>query len=853
MTADDRDARLTAYALNDPGLSADDRNELQTLVETDTDARSAVEQTRRLARVLTDALAAEQAALPGDKSVTIPATPKARPTPGWTRYVVAAAVLIAVGGGSMIAYSQFKAARDQQQVALGPPAAPPETAANRTPEEAQTAVVPTAGLAAPQDPRAAPPAPVATSPDGSKKAGKDDKTKTTIGPADAVPSPALPTGEESKGTGASDGKIMPPGEVLPTGPGGPVGPPAKTIPRPGFGGLAPGGGGAPGPVPGLPGPGPGAPSGPNPGTGGPRSAPGGPPTPQPKYEKGASSADKPEGGYKAAERPAATPTPAAEPKPEPRRDPQPGREGQAKEGEREKPRGGTDKLKDDGEKVLGGEPRKEIKDSAPTPPGNPADGRNDDRFPRLTENGFVKVQGLDALSTFGVDVDTASYAIVRKYLTMGQLPPANAVRLEELVNYFPYQDKAPTGDDPFAVTVEMAECPWQPNHRLVRLGLKAKPVDVEKRPVSNLVFLIDVSGSMNEPNKLPLVKESLKVLVQQLGENDRVAMVVYAGASGLVLDSTSAVKKDKIIAALDNLSAGGSTNGAGGIHQAYDVAAANFVKGGTNRVILCTDGDWNVGTTSTDGLVKLIEQKRETGVFLSVFGFGMGNLRDEMMVKLAGKGNGNYGYIDTSREAQKVFVEQLSGTLVTVAKDVKVQIEFNPAAVQAYRLLGYEKRHLEARDFADDKKDAGEMGAGHVVTALYELVPVGAPTPARLEGLRYQDTAPVAPKAAGKDGKATEAFVVKMRHKKPDGDKSTLRELPVSDVSKGYEMASEDFRFSASVASFAMLLRDSAYKGNANYAVTLELAEAAKKHDPGGYRAEFIELVKKARALSGKP
>jgi Ca-activated chloride channel family protein len=449
-------------------------------------------------------------------------------------------------------------------------------------------------------------------------------------------------------------------------------------------------------------------------------------------------------------------------------------------------------------------------------------------------------------------VDTASYAIVRKYLTAGQLPPANAVRLEELVNYFPYQDKAPTGDDPFAVTVEMAECPWQPNHRLVRLGLKAKPIDVEKRPVSNLVFLIDVSGSMNEPNKLPLVKESLKLLVNQLGENDRVAMVVYAGASGLVLDSTSAVKKDKIIAALENLSAGGSTNGAGGMQQAYEVATANFIKGGTNRVILCTDGDWNVGTTSTEALVKMVEQKRETGVFLSVFGFGMGNLRDEMMVKLAGKGNGNYGYIDTIKESQKLFVEQLSGTLVTVAKDVKVQIEFNPNVIQAYRLLGYEKRHLAAQDFHDDKKDAGEMGAGHVVTALYELVPVGAPTPAKLEGLRYQQDPAPAPKAAAKGG-ATEAFVVKMRHKKPDGDKSTLRELPVSDVTKGYEQASEDFRFSASVASFAMLLRDSAYKGNANYAVTLELAEAAKKHDPGGYRAEFIDMVKKAKALSGKP
>jgi Ca-activated chloride channel homolog len=282
------------------------------------------------------------------------------------------------------------------------------------------------------------------------------------------------------------------------------------------------------------------------------------------------------------------------------------------------------------------------------------------------------------------------------------------------------------------------------------------------------------------------------------------------------------------------------------------VAAANFIKGGTNRVILCTDGDWNVGTTSTDALVKLIEEKRETGVFLSVFGFGMGNLRDEMLVKLSGKGNGNYGYIDTLREASKVFVEQVTGTLVTVAKDVKIQIEFNPAAIKSYRLLGYEKRALAAKDFHDDKKDAGEMGAGHVVTALYELVPVGAPDPVvgKVDGLRYQQEPPA--KAAVKSDRMHEAFVVKMRHKKPDAEKSTLRELPVSDVTKDYEKASEDFQFAAAVASFAMMLRDSPYKGQSNYGLVLELAEAAKKHDPGQYRAEFIELVKKAKALSGK-
>ena len=475
-----------------------------------------------------------------------------------------------------------------------------------------------------------------------------------------------------------------------------------------------------------------------------------------------------------------------------------------------------------------------------------------DQFPQMIENPFTPVEGQNALSTFGVDVDTASYAIVRKFLTAGQLPPSSAVRLEEIVNYFPYQDKPPTGDDPFAVTVEVADCPWQPGNRLARIGLKAKPIATDKRPQSNLVFLIDVSGSMNEPNKLPLVKSALKLLVGQLGESDRVGMVVYAGAAGVVLDSTNAVNKDRILAALDRLEAGGSTNGAGGLQQAYDLAVTHFIKGGTNRVILCTDGDWNVGTTSTDALVKLIEDKRKTGVFLSVFGFGMGNLRDEMMVKLAGKGNGNYGYIDTLREANKALVEQLGGTLVTVAKDVKIQVEFNPAAVKAYRLLGYEKRALAAKDFADDTKDAGEMGAGHVVTALYELVPVGGAVAAPAgDGLRYQPNA--APKASAPAGDpAKEAFLVKMRHKKPDGDVSTLRELPVSNTTKPYKEASEDFRFSAAAASFALVLRDSAHKGNATLALAQELAESALRFDPSGYRAEFVQLLTRAQTLAGK-
>ncbi|MBX3398089.1 MAG: von Willebrand factor type A domain-containing protein [Gemmataceae bacterium] len=493
-------------------------------------------------------------------------------------------------------------------------------------------------------------------------------------------------------------------------------------------------------------------------------------------------------------------------------------------------------------------------ESAAKGDGYHASGNN---YRQLVENAFTRVQGQDALSTFGVDVDTASYSIVRNYLNRNAIPHPDAVRLEEMINYFPYRDAPPDGNDPFTVRVEMAECPWKPTHRLARVALKAKPIDNAKRPPSNLVFLVDVSGSMNEPNKLPLVKEAMKLLVSQLGENDRVAIVVYAGASGLVLDSTNASKKDVIINSLDSLAAGGSTNGGAGIQLAYDVAIKNFIEKGTNRVILCTDGDWNVGTTGTDGLVKLIEDKKKSGVFLSVFGFGMGNLRDEMMVQLAGKGNGNYGYIDTIAEAKKALVEQISGTLVTVAKDVKIQIEFNPVKIAAYRLIGYEKRKLAAKDFHNDKKDAGEMGAGHVVTALYELVPVGAAVTSeekKNEGLRYQANPKVVEQPKGDvDAKvASEAFVVKLRHKLPDADKSTLREIPVGDVAKSYDKASEDFQFASAVAAFGMLLKQSPYKGQASYALVEELAQSAMTHDPGQYRAEFLSLVRKAKALTGQ-
>jgi secreted protein with Ig-like and vWFA domain len=474
-----------------------------------------------------------------------------------------------------------------------------------------------------------------------------------------------------------------------------------------------------------------------------------------------------------------------------------------------------------------------------------------DRFVDSIENPFVTVDRQTARSTFGVDVDTASYSIVRKMLHDGVVPPPGAIRLEEMVNYFPYQDKGPDGDDPYRVSVELAECPWQPRHTLARIALKAKPIERDKRPPSNLVFLIDVSGSMDEPNKLPWVKQSLTMLVDQLGENDRVSMVVYAGASGLVLDSTSAVNKNVVLTALDKLRAGGSTNGAGGIQQAYGIAEKNFIKNGTNRVVLCTDGDWNVGTTSTDDLVKLIEEKRKSNVFLSVLGFGMGNLRDEMMVKLANKGNGNYAYIDSLNEARKVLVEQIAGTLVTVAKDVKLQIEFNPAVVKQYRLLGYEKRILAARDFADDTKDAGEMGAGHVVTAFYELVPANLPADPGDEPLKYQPN-PKPAKVEAAVG-ATELMTLKLRHKKPTGTTSVERELPIANERKALAAASEDFRFGAAVAMAALSLRDSAHKGESTLARAIELALTAKEYDPNGYRGEFVDLLRRARQVTGKP
>ena len=478
---------------------------------------------------------------------------------------------------------------------------------------------------------------------------------------------------------------------------------------------------------------------------------------------------------------------------------------------------------------------------------------NTESFDEITDNAFLAARE-NPLSTFSIDVDTASYAIVRRFLNENQRPPKGAVRIEELLNYFTYDYPQPQGDAPFSATMEVATCPWTPEHRLVRIGLKGREIAKDKRPASNLVFLIDVSGSMNMPIKLPLLKQSLGLLIDQLGAEDQVAIVVYAGNSGCVLEPTR--DKAEMSAALRKLEAGGSTNGASGIQLAYQLAERHFIKGGTNRVILATDGDWNVGVTNQSDLLEMIAKKAKSGVFLTVLGYGMDNLKDSMLVKLADKGNGNYAYIDTLIEAKKVLVDQLSGTLVTIAKDVKIQVEFNPAQVAAYRLIGYEKRLLAKEDFNDDKKDAGEIGAGHTVTALYEVVPAGKELPgiASVDALKYQPRPPVideprptaAPREAPVGG---ELLTLKLRYKAPDGDTSKLLEFPLTDTGGTWEKSSRDFRFAAAVASYGMLLRDSPHKGQATWNSTLELASEGKGEDASGYRGEFMALIEKAKAL----
>ena len=509
----------------------------------------------------------------------------------------------------------------------------------------------------------------------------------------------------------------------------------------------------------------------------------------------------------------------------------------------------------------------------------------------MAQNPYKSVMQ-EPLSTFSIDVDTASYANVRRFLTQGTMPPPGAVRIEEMINYFDYDYPPPTGDDPFSVNVEVATCPWNADHRLARIGIKGFEYEPEERPSANLVFLIDVSGSMRPANKLPLLKQSMGMLVEQLRDDDYVAMVVYAGTAGLVLDSTPCSDRNAIYDAIDRLRYGGATDGGSGIRLAYDIAAENFIDGGVNRVILATDGDFNVGTTSQDELVRLIEEKAINGVFLTVLGFGMGNYKDSTLEKLADKGNGNYAYIDTELEAQKVLVEQIGGTLVTIAKDVKIQVEFNPVEVSAYRLIGYENRMLAARDFNDDTKDAGEIGSGHSVTAFYEIIPAGVEVDLpKIDALKYQASAldgvgatetapefnddsepgaqamdtgpndvplPETPRGLKPAAQSGELMTVKIRYKEPDGDTSKLIEMSVTDDGLTLSEASDDFAFAASVASFGMLLRgfpqrvavpDALTDGDFTYAAVLELAGTAVDRDAFGYREEFLSLVERAIVL----
>jgi len=487
------------------------------------------------------------------------------------------------------------------------------------------------------------------------------------------------------------------------------------------------------------------------------------------------------------------------------------------------------------------------------PPSRYRQDFNTAAYDKIEENPFLPA-ATNPLSTFSIDVDTASYSNVRRFINNGSLPPKDAVRVEEMINYFTYDYKEPEGDKPFSIDLDATSCPWEPSHRLLRIGLKGREVANEKRPASNLVFLLDVSGSMTPSERLPLVKQAMRLLVDKLTENDRVAIVVYAGGSGLALKSTPGSDKEKIVRALEELQAGGSTNGAEGIELAYQVAADNFIKGGVNRVILATDGDFNIGVTNQGDLIRLIEAKAKTGVFLSVLGVGTDNLKDSTMQKLADKGNGNYAYLDSVEEARKVLVQQINGTLMTIAKDVKIQVEFNPARVASYRLIGYEKRLLRKEDFNNDKVDAGEIGAGHTVTALYEVVPagVGATDPAAsvppVDPLKYQSPAAAAT-AKADESTSPEMVTVKLRHKKPEGDASELTEKSFVDNGSKFENAAPDLKFAAAVAEFGMLLRDSQYKGKASFGAVIEWAQEGKGRDAAGYRAGFIEMVRKAQTL----
>lgn len=478
-------------------------------------------------------------------------------------------------------------------------------------------------------------------------------------------------------------------------------------------------------------------------------------------------------------------------------------------------------------------------------------GHNTESYNTINENTFKKVIG-NPLSTFSIDVDNASYSNIRRMINYGQTPPKDAVRVEEMLNYFDYTYAAPKGNDAFSINYEMSECAWNPESKIVMIGLQGKEIDYSEAAPSNLVFLIDVSGSMSQANKLPLVISTLSSLVDNLNEHDKVALVVYAGAAGEVLPSTSCNQKSTIKSALNNLQAGGSTAGGAGIKLAYDIAVKNLISGGNNRVILCTDGDFNVGASSDAEMTRLLEEKREKGVFITVCGFGMGNYKDSKMETIADNGNGSYYYIDSEKEAKKVFTTDMRGTLFTIAKDVKIQIEFNPALVEEYRLIGYENRQLNKEDFDDDKKDAGELGAGHRVTAMYEIKlrkgsyqPSGVNNGTTSSDLKYQTTT-IKSDAYNTD----EIMSLKMRYKMPEGTTSMLIEKSLYKNVIPFANTSDNFRFASAVVEFGMLLRDSPFKGDATYDEAIKLAQTAVGVDPNGYRTEFIELVKTFTGLA---
>ena len=468
-----------------------------------------------------------------------------------------------------------------------------------------------------------------------------------------------------------------------------------------------------------------------------------------------------------------------------------------------------------------------------------------EEYSRIYENEFKDAKQ-NPLSTFSIDVDNASYSNVRRFIANNRMPPKDAVRVEELINYFTYDYPQPKGDTPFSIVTEISSCPWNPSHKLVHIGLQGKRLNYDDLNPCNLVFLVDSSGSMSSSNKLPLLKKSLRLLVDELDDRDKIAIVAYAGSAGLVLPSTPATQKDRIVSALEQLSAGGSTAGGQGIQLAYKVAVENLITNGNNRVILCTDGDFNVGVSSTGDLVRLIEEKRKNDIYLTICGFGMGNYKDNRMEQISNAGNGNYFYIDSIHEAKKVFVKEMRANLFTIAKDVKIQVEFNPVRVKAFRLVGYENRVMANEDFEDDKKDAGELGAGHTVTALYEIIPAGSDENVKKTAeLKYQETT-VTSSAA----ESMEIMTVKLRYKPPKEEKSKLVEQPLIDRSMSLAKTSDNFRFSSAVAGFGMLLRDSKFKGNLTYEAIASLAKDSKGKDTEGYRAEFIRLVETCAMLS---